>query len=963
MSVPPRRFRLPLPFLPAALCVALALSGCGGDSGDPGGPVPTRASAPKGKLPEAPVFASKDGELHLKVKATGVRGEIGDRVYDGLQTYETELVDDKGTYTPGTASPYVGPTWRIQPGDEVVIDYVNDLPDNSFTPVATDESEAIPQPMNLHTHGLTVAPNGNSDNVLLSIPPGRSNRFTFEIPEDQYHGLYWYHPHIHGLTDDLVYSGLAGQIVVGRADGDYEEFDDLKVREMMVRYNVRLPGDEGQLIDASPWNTKGTALEPRGEMVYTVNGRVAPEVGLNPADPEEGTEAESQVWALTNVTGSASYILALEEVDAADARDRKVVGEPVDFSIVSIDGTPLDEPKVLTGKAARRGYLLGQGGRVAILVEGASDPSKVVRLIQVENRSGTGDKSAYDWPNRQFGGGWRDYSRDVLAVSAADPESPGEHVDRPGSLTLSYEAEKPRFEDAEVEYRRTFIYNGVAEPSEVTPNNFPIDDELFPGNRVEQPRAGTVEEWTILNYSSLHHPFHVHTQFAQPMRIVAPPGKGLARDDGVFPSIQHVTDMSQDEPAEWTQDLINLPPARVGRDGMPVLGENGKPAEPGIIVLRVKFEDYLGTYVEHCHRLPHEDRGMMSLVRTIPRRPVYATAVGSEVTVHDGATDKPIARRTVPSGVDPAVAIGDVDRDTVPDLAIASTPEGEPGPLTVTVYSGASGWKDAIRELRPFGDDEYAAETSSLALGDLNADGYDEVITGHGPGGSPRVVISNGVDSEQLADFEAYESDHAGGVSVAAGMVEEGGRISLVTGAGPGEGRSKVKVFNFDLFGDADGNMPDPQQVLDPIEAAAFGFGPEGYADGVNVAVGYPFAADGGFASIIASSDAGIDGKGRGRVIVYGLKGHEHGSEDVAVSGVARPAIYEAGGPRRVAQVKQTLSPGRGGFRAAAVSTPSGARVVISGAGGGVYEADGPGTKLKRVAKSGRSQADSLGGI
>ncbi len=123
----------------------------------------------------------------------------------------------------------------------MIIDYVNSLDPAVFTPNGQPIQE-IPQPLNLHTHGLTVSPTGNSDNVLLAIPRGRSNRFVIKIPSTQYHGLYWYHPHIHGVTDEQVYNGLAGHIVVGRADGDYTEFNGLRVSPLMIRYSVLKPG-------------------------------------------------------------------------------------------------------------------------------------------------------------------------------------------------------------------------------------------------------------------------------------------------------------------------------------------------------------------------------------------------------------------------------------------------------------------------------------------------------------------------------------------------------------------------------------------------------------------------------------------------------------------------------------------------------------------------------------------------
>ncbi|MSO36780.1 MAG: hypothetical protein EXQ69_00840 [Acidimicrobiia bacterium] len=206
--------------------------------------------------------------------------------------YQTNVVDGKGTFRRGSTSAYIGPTWRIKPGDRVIVDYVNLLPKMEFQAVDETEPSPMAQPLNLHTHGLTISPAGNSDNVLLQVPMGRSNTYVFKIPKKHNHELYWYHPHVHGITNDQVYEGLAGFIVVGRADGDYRQFNRLKIRD----------------------------------------------------------------------------VLALEEMALADAKNAATTGTPVPFTIVSVDGTPMPTPIVLDGDHASRGYLLGQGGGVAILV-------------------------------------------------------------------------------------------------------------------------------------------------------------------------------------------------------------------------------------------------------------------------------------------------------------------------------------------------------------------------------------------------------------------------------------------------------------------------------------------------------------------------------------------------------------------------------------------------------------------
>ena len=49
--------------------------------------------------------------------------------------------------------------------------------------------------------------------------------------------------------------------------------------------------------------------------------------------------------------------------------------------------------------------------------------------------------------------------------------------------------------------------------------------------------------------------------------------------------------------------------------------------EPGILSIRTRFDDYIGLFVMHCHRLNHEDNGLMMLINVIPAISSYAVAV------------------------------------------------------------------------------------------------------------------------------------------------------------------------------------------------------------------------------------------------------------------------------------------------------------------------------------------------
>ncbi len=132
------------------------------------------------------------------------------------------------------------------------------------------------------------------------------------------------------------------------------------------------------------------------------------------------------------------------------------------------------------------------------------------------------------------------------------------------------------------------------------------------------------------------------------------------------------------------------------------------------------------------------------------------------------------------------VASGDIDHDGINDAVISASTIGGP---RVQVISGATGTQIAGKIGSFYAYAEGFTGGVRVATGDFNGDGWTDIATAPIKGTAPHVKIFSGKDattSTYLASFYAFEETFTGGVSIAVGDFNDDGRDDLALGSGEG---------------------------------------------------------------------------------------------------------------------------------------------------------------------------------
>jgi L-ascorbate oxidase len=412
---------------------------------------------------DPPVFTSSNQKLELLMVAAQHDVALAGGVHTMAWPYEV-------CYRPAGPTPNACPAGagkhplggvrlQLQPGDTLKVRLVNKLPLATDAKHTADNPDLINNPTNLHTHGLIVEPHRaegpfdtygdyvfvvvrNPDNngapasaAAASTHPAThvhpdmdfvdgAVEYKIDIGANHPSGLFWFHPHMHGVALNQVSAGMSGIITIGSpTDMCADVACQIAVQTGNVRHivlkDMQVERDNRLLTQEDPAFCNGqpaTGEPPRqgvcpgqvtddgdhtgGHWFNTVNGQVYPQIDVGP---------RGDVWRIVNASGSRSYELSLSD-DAS--------GKPMLLQVLGIDGVTIDAQQgtspatmqKLFGSKARPEACPGQVNQLRREESVCTSivrlmPSSRVELRVLRQDSGNAVKSATLKTNDFFTGG------------------------------------------------------------------------------------------------------------------------------------------------------------------------------------------------------------------------------------------------------------------------------------------------------------------------------------------------------------------------------------------------------------------------------------------------------------------------------------------------------------------------------------------------------------------------------
>ena len=521
------------------------------------------------------------------------------------------------------------PTLHLNPGDTLNITVTNNTPAvvptttelfnppncGNKTEVELNSGTMTGGSMNIHFHGTNTSPACGGDNVTKTlINPGNTFSYSLAFPTNEPPGLYWYHPHVHGLSEAALQGGASGAIVVEGINNVQPATAGVRQRILIIRDQPTTQG-----LQESAGGTEGGI--PQGDLTVnnittntTTNTNVNPPVTTYTPAIIQMASGDQEFWRVSNSASDAILDLQVRFDGLAQT-----------ILIAGIDGVPVNsqdgtQPGQLIPATH---FLMPPASRVEFLVKAPAPTVRVAQLVTQNILSGPlGDDNptrplltmqlvpntalnaalalpadgmvpaftALDTTKQLFGG--------ITGVTPAVTRTVYFAEDQDGS---AFFINASGCVTAAGSQCATQVTNGV-------PIDTPFDNNNPPSIITTQ---GTVERWIIQNRAQENHEFHqhqIHFMVLEQDNFEANGSKPSPAINGQFLDMVQVPFCDGPPPANNS----NVPPACVNARGNPVF------PYPQVQVLMDFRGMDIGDFVFHCHILGHEDLGMMAIERVCP---------------------------------------------------------------------------------------------------------------------------------------------------------------------------------------------------------------------------------------------------------------------------------------------------------------------------------------------------------
>jgi FtsP/CotA-like multicopper oxidase with cupredoxin domain len=475
------------------------------------------------------------------------------------------------------------PTLHVNPGDHLQITVTNNLPPDTgsmsmgVSPPNCGAATMTNSSLNIHYHGTNTSPTCHQDEVIKTIiNPQQTFQYNVAFPTNEPPGLYWYHPHIHGIAEHAVQGGASGAIVVEGIADVQPAVSGLRQRILMVR-DQNVPGNPSPNGNIPSWDVTLNYI-PITSPTNPKSSKFVPAI-------LQMQSGDTEFFRLSN--SCSDTILDLQYV---------FDGHPQTMKVVAIDGVAVNsQDGIQPGTPIPVShFMLPPASRVEFIVSAPAESVHLAQLVtQAINTGPLGDD---------------DPSRPLATIQLVAAEASSLENDGVVPAFKSAEMRRQRFAglaSAPIAVQRTVYFDENCAPTSTNcaPNAFfmavqgkpeHVFDPSLPPDIVAT--QGTVEQWTIQNRAGENHEFHFHQLHF------------LVQSQNNFE-----INGSQQAPAVTGQylDMIQVP----YWDGNP---NHPYPSVTALIDFR---GNDIGDFVFHCHILGHEDLGMMNIIRVQQANP------------------------------------------------------------------------------------------------------------------------------------------------------------------------------------------------------------------------------------------------------------------------------------------------------------------------------------------------------